>query len=70
MAKVADLIAKCNESEIFTQNLDENIVEMNAVGKTGLITFMTDPQIILDELRRERKKVGIVIWFPADVFER
>jgi hypothetical protein len=70
MPKVQDLIAKCEESEMFTQNLQENITEMKVTGVNGRITFLTDPQIVMDELQGKPKKVGIVIWFPADVFDR
>ena len=70
MPKIEDLIAKCEESEIFTQNLQDNITEMQVKGKNGLITFVTDPTIVYDELLRKPKKIGIVIWFPSDVFER
>jgi hypothetical protein len=70
MAKVEDLIAKCKDSEMFTQNLQENILKMEVKGRNGQITFLTDPKIVMDELRGEQKKVGIVIWFPSDVFER
>lgn len=70
MAKVQDLIAKCDESEMFTQNLQDNIVKMEVKGKSGEITFLTNPQFVFDELKGTTKKIGVVIWFPADVFER
>lgn len=72
MAKIQDLIAKCDESEIFTQNLKENTVsmEVKGEGRPGRITFLTDSQIVFDELHGTPKKVGIVIWFPVDVFDR
>lgn len=70
MAKIVDLLAKCEESEIFTQNLGENITEMQVKGANGLVTFMTDPKIVLERMMTDKPKVGIVIWFPADVFER
>ena len=50
MANIKDLIDKCEDSEIFTQNLDENVLEMNLV------------------LDGKDRKIGIVIWFPKDVF--
>jgi hypothetical protein len=70
MAKIPDLIAKCDDSEIFTQMLEENTLEMKVIGKNGRITFLTDPQIITDKFLNKPSKIGIVIWFPADVFER
>lgn len=69
MAKVKDLIDKCEESEIFTQNLDENAVSWNVQGQNGKVTFLTDPQIIHERLQG-KSRVGIVIWFPSNVFER
>lgn len=70
MAKVEDLIAKCKDEEIFTQNLTENIVSWQISGKNGKVTFLTDPQIVYDALEDKKGKIGIVIWFPHDVFER
>lgn len=74
MAKLQDLIAKCDESEIFTQNLADNAVEMKTKGKNGIlngyITFATDPKFVFEELEGNPSKIGIVIWLPSDVFER
>lgn len=69
MAKIVDLIAKCEESEMFTQNLDENIVSENIQGTNGKVTFLTDPNLILERMQG-KGKIPIVIWFPSDVFER
>lgn len=77
MAKIPDLIAKCADSEISAQNLQENIVEMEIKTvkkskiKNGFVTFLTDPEIVKNHiLDKPERKVGIVIWFPADIFER
>lgn len=70
MPKVEDLIAKCEDSEMFTQNLSENITDWNIQHGTGKITFLTDPQIVMDALQGKENKIGIVIWFPSDVFQR
>lgn len=69
MAKLQDLIAKCGESEIFTQNLDENILKSEIIGKIGKITFLTDPNIILERMNG-KGRIPILIWLPSDVFER
>lgn len=68
--RIENLIAKCDDKEIFTQMLSENTTSMEVHGKNGKVTFVTDPQIVLDEMRGVNKKIGVVIWFPADVFER
>ncbi len=71
MAKIQDLIAKCDESEVFTQNLDANTTELEIKGEKGFITFLTDPEIIKNKiLDKPESKIGVVIWFPKDVFER
>lgn len=70
MAKLQDLIAKCDESEMFTQNLDENIIEASVQNNQGQITFVTKPELIYERLVGNNHKIGIVIWFPRDVFER
>lgn len=70
MAKLEELIAKCEESEMFTQNLGENTVAMEVTGGNGRVTFLTDPQIVMDAAAGKQKKIGFVIWLPADVFER
>lgn len=70
MAKLVDLIARCEESEMFTQNLQENTVAMEVKGGNGRVTFLTDPQIVMDAAKGEQKKIGFVIWLPSDVFER
>jgi hypothetical protein len=70
VAKLQDLIAKCEESEMLTQNLEENTVAMEVKGENGRITFLTDPQIVLDAAAGKQGKVGYIIWLPSDVFER
>lgn len=70
MPRIEELIAKCKDEEMSTQNLDENAVEWNVKGKNGEVKFLTDPDFVLDRLRGTPQKVGIIIWLPADVFER
>jgi len=70
MAKLQDLIACCEESEIMTQKLGENITELNIRTGNGEITFLTSPEFIKDRILGKPKNIGIVIWLPADVFER
>jgi hypothetical protein len=70
MADLRDLISACEQSEINIQNLDENVVEWNANQKNGLITFLTDPQIVYEKMRNQSTKIGFVVWLPNDVFER
>jgi hypothetical protein len=69
MPKIEDLIAKCKDEEMFTQMLQENTKSMEINGKNGQVTFLTDPQIVMDALQG-KERVGVVIWFPSDVFER
>ena len=71
MAKVQDLIAKCKDEEMFTQNLDENIIEAQVKGRKAYVKFLTDPQLVKNYvLDNDERKIGIVIWFPKDFFER
>lgn len=70
MAKLDELINKCDQSEMFTQNLFENASSMEVKGKNGYITFLTNPEFIQDELLGKRKKVAFVVWLPEDVFQR
>ncbi len=71
MTKIQDLIAKCDESEIFTQNLVENMIKGKVNKKNGEITFVTKPEFVYGFLESiPNPKIGIVIWFPADVFDR
>lgn len=70
MARLVDLIAKCEESEMFTQNLEENTASMEVRGGNGRVTFLTDPKIVLDAMKGRREKIGFVLWLPSDVFER
>lgn len=69
MPRLEQLIARCEDSEIFTQRLDENTTKMEVKGKNAEITFLTDPEIVLAEMKGQGK-IGIVTWFPSDVFER
>ncbi len=68
--KVQDMIAKCDESEVFTQNLEENIVSSAVKNGNGEITFRTDPQFVLERAAASAAHVAVVIWFPSDVFKR
>ncbi|HEY0658058.1 MAG TPA: hypothetical protein VGD05_06275 [Pyrinomonadaceae bacterium] len=70
MPKIEDLIAKCEESEMFTQNLDENIVAMDIKKGNGYVTFVTDPEIVKNKILEISPKISIVTWLPNDVFDR
>lgn len=70
MAKLLDLIAKCDDAEMFTQNLDDNATEWQIKGKNGYVTFLTDPQIVKEQVLGKQSKIAFVIWLPSDVFER
>ncbi len=70
MAKLIDLIEKCKEEEIFTQNLDDNISGMNIKGENGYIEFLTKSDFVKERILGKPNQVGVVVWLPADVFER
>ena len=70
MPKLNDLISKCDDSEMFIQNLSDNTTYSEVKGGNGKITFLTDPQIVMDKLNGKENKIGFVIWLPADVFQR
>lgn len=55
---------------MFTQNLDENITECKIQNGNGLVTFLTDPEIVRQKITGSQPRIGVVVWFPGDVFER
>jgi hypothetical protein len=70
MPTLTELIAKCDDAEISTQNLISNLSGMEIKKSNGFITFITDPNIVKSWMLGKPDKIGIVVWLPQDVFER
>jgi len=61
MAKLQDLIAKCDETEIMTQSVIDNLAGAEIKGKNGTITFATDPALVKSIVLGKPEKLPYVI---------
>ena len=61
---LSELIAKVGDENVVLQWLDSSVVLSKVEGATGMITFATDPAIVLDRLNDTTEKVGVVVWVP------
>ena len=67
---ISELLGKVGDENLKIQWLDSDVVIAKVEGKAGLITFATEPAIVLDRLNDRTEKVGVVVWMPRDLVER